>query len=145
MKTNLYSKLNTESLTLRDILAIDRTILSNERTFLAYIRTALTLLLGGVGLKNLLENDWIMNFLGSVFIIISVLIFIAGLDKYFKKKKHISKLKKVMIWLLYNFKKDWITFFSVLISFSGHYIIHQIFYWGRSQGNRSITTTIIYM
>ena len=96
MKTNLYSKLNTESLTLRDILAIDRTILSNERTFLAYIRTALTLLLGGVGLKNLLENDWIMNFLGSVFIIISVLIFIAGLDKYFKKKKHISKLKKVM-------------------------------------------------
>jgi len=37
-----YSKFNQSEMILRDYLAQDRTKLANERTFLAYLRTAIT-------------------------------------------------------------------------------------------------------
>jgi putative membrane protein len=49
---NPYSRFGSSSLTLNDYLAIDRTILSNERTLLAYGRTALAqVIIGGSALK----------------------------------------------------------------------------------------------
>jgi putative membrane protein len=43
-------------LILRDHLAIDRTVLANERTFLAYIRTALTLLVVGASFIKFFDS-----------------------------------------------------------------------------------------
>ncbi|MFW6270676.1 MAG: DUF202 domain-containing protein [Bacillota bacterium] len=94
MNNTLDSEINDE-LSLRELLAIDRTILSNQRTFLAYIRTALTLLLGGVGLRSLLETSRIYGSLGLIFIIISIVFFILGIYKFIKKKKHIDKIKNM--------------------------------------------------
>lgn len=42
-----------ENLILRDHLALDRTRLANERTFLAYVRTAIMLLVSGVTIIKL--------------------------------------------------------------------------------------------
>lgn len=47
MPEKLYSDTHKEGLILRDRLAIDRTASANERTFLAYIRTALALFVSG--------------------------------------------------------------------------------------------------
>jgi len=44
---NPYDRFRRDELILRDVLAIDRTILSNERTVLAYLRSALTLFIVG--------------------------------------------------------------------------------------------------
>jgi putative membrane protein len=49
---NPYSKFDGRSLSLNDYLAIDRTILANERTLLSYGRTALAMvIIGGSCLK----------------------------------------------------------------------------------------------
>ena len=49
MKKNPYEQFADSELILRDHLAIDRTVLANERTFLAYCRPALPLILTGAG------------------------------------------------------------------------------------------------
>ena len=48
MSGNPYERFRGEELILRDELAIDRTILANERTLLSYLRGAMTLVIAGV-------------------------------------------------------------------------------------------------
>ncbi len=51
-----------DKLILRDHLALERTRLANERTFMAYVRSALYLLIGGIALlklKNHGDLEWI--------------------------------------------------------------------------------------
>ncbi len=62
---------------LRDALALDRTRLSNERTFLAYIRTALAFFIAGAGLLHFLFEStpalvlgWMLCGLGAVTILV---------------------------------------------------------------------------
>ena len=47
-----------EKLTLRDKLAIDRTLLANGRTFLAYFRTFIGLVGTGAALWKLIDIAW---------------------------------------------------------------------------------------
>ena len=56
MKKSSYSEYSREQLLLRDMLSLDRTILSNERNLLAHIRTSLAILVGGVTLIQFFEN-----------------------------------------------------------------------------------------
>jgi len=66
---NPYTKFRNRSLTLNDYLAIDRTILSNERTLLAYGRTALAMvIIGGSCLK----------FFDSIILVVIGWLFLAG-------------------------------------------------------------------
>ena len=58
MKYNLYSKFSSEDLILRDELAIDRTLLANERTLLAYLRFGVALVIAGVSIMNLSQQEW---------------------------------------------------------------------------------------
>ena len=48
MSTNPYERFSGDELILRDELAIDRTILANERTLLSYLRGAVTLVIAGL-------------------------------------------------------------------------------------------------
>jgi len=64
-------------------------MLSNERTFLAYVRTTLTLLIGGVGLINFFEGDLAVRVLGISFIVASVPVFLLGSYKFINKRKEI--------------------------------------------------------
>ena len=55
MRQSPYSHYGSQALSLTDHLAIDRTILANERTLLAYLRTALGLVVIGATFLHFLE------------------------------------------------------------------------------------------
>lgn len=71
---------------LRDNLAVDRTVLANERTFLAFIRTSLTLFIAGISLLKFFDFP-AFNILGWIFILLSAVVIITG----FIKRKQISQ------------------------------------------------------
>ena len=52
-----YENMKPEEMILRDRLAIDRTHLANERTLLAYVRTAFMLLIAGATAIKALPAD----------------------------------------------------------------------------------------
>jgi putative membrane protein len=69
-----YSKINPKDMILRDHLAYDRTILANETTLLAYLRTAMALLAAGATLFRLFPEDMYFQVLGTVMLILGILI-----------------------------------------------------------------------
>jgi len=69
-----------------DSLNFGRTALANERTLLAFIRTAISLLAAGVGFILLLEHP-LLIVIGWGFIGLSIFIQIWGLFRYFEIKK----------------------------------------------------------
>ena len=66
--------------------SLERTILANERTLLAYIRTAFSSLLVAILLLKFLENG-ITDYLGMIFLILSFIIIALGVIYYFMRKK----------------------------------------------------------
>ncbi|OGV31734.1 MAG: hypothetical protein A2020_05435 [Lentisphaerae bacterium GWF2_45_14] len=55
MAENPYDRFLRKELILRDELAVDRTILANERTLMAYLRSALTLFIAGITFLHFFE------------------------------------------------------------------------------------------
>jgi putative membrane protein len=86
---NPYLKFRDKELTLNDYLAIDRTTLANERTFLAYGRTALAMLIiGGSCLK--LFDTWWMHAIGAAFIGGSAILGAYGWHRYRQVQAYVS-------------------------------------------------------
>ena len=79
-----------EEILLRDYLALERTRLANERTLFSYIRTALYLTLGGIAFMQLHEFKSI-NWLAPVCFVLSVVILVTGIIKYFLMRKRLKK------------------------------------------------------
>lgn len=52
-----YARFAEDDLTLRDLLAVDRTVVANERTLLGFIRTALALALTGASLVKFSDSS----------------------------------------------------------------------------------------
>lgn len=67
-------------------LAIARTVLANERTLLAILRTALGCLLGGAGLFKFFGHP-VYEIVGIILIVISTIILFFGIRKYRSIKK----------------------------------------------------------
>ncbi|WP_395049684.1 DUF202 domain-containing protein [Flavobacterium sp.] len=90
MKTE--SPINKD-LILRERLALQRTILANQSTFLAFLRTSMYFFIAGLSLESLLKvaNSFVIE---SFFFIISVLIFFIGVFNFFKQKKMIIDSEK---------------------------------------------------
>ena len=82
-----------KDLILRERLALQRTVLANQSTFLAFLRTAMYFLIAGLSLRNLLkvENSFLIEI---TLFVISFVIFLLGILNYFKHKKSISENKK---------------------------------------------------
>jgi len=55
-----YERMSAEELILRDRLALDRTHLANERTLLAYVRTAFMLIIAGATAIKAFGDDRII-------------------------------------------------------------------------------------
>lgn len=70
--------LTAEELILRDYLALDRTRLANERTLLAYIRTALMLVVAGVTALKLLVVTPAVVITAWLFVVLGVLVLMIG-------------------------------------------------------------------
>jgi putative membrane protein len=82
-----------KDLILRERLALQRTILANQTTFLAFLRTAMYFAVAGLSTRNLLEikNSLLIE---VAFYLISFIILILGVTNFFKHKKMISENKK---------------------------------------------------
>ena len=78
-------ELEKEKLFLRSYLAANQTVLADERTLLAYIRTALTLFVAGVTFIKFFDHI-IIQAIGWIFIPTGIITFIIGLVRYNKIK-----------------------------------------------------------
>ncbi len=85
---------NHDDMILRDYLAIDRTILSNERTFLGYIRTTLTMIVVGISLVKLF-NTSLTTLVGTMFFMGGFAFFIVGYSRYREMKSMVKKLRVI--------------------------------------------------
>jgi putative membrane protein len=75
----------------REELGIARTVLANERTLLAIIRTALGSFLGGAGLIKFFGHP-VFEIVGILLMTISAIILFVGIRKYLTIKKLISDI-----------------------------------------------------
>lgn len=81
-------------LILRDYLAADRTAMSNERSILAYIRTALTLIVSGASaIKFFYEPS--MKIIGVGLIASGILTMIIGVVHYHKFNQRLNDVKRL--------------------------------------------------
>ncbi len=82
-----------KDLILRERLALQRTILANQSTFLAFLRTSMYFFIAGLSLESLLKID--NSFMIEWFLFISsFVIFLIGIFNYFSHKKMISDNEK---------------------------------------------------
>ncbi len=89
----MIEKQINKDLILRERLALQRTILANQSTFLAFLRTSMYFFVAGLSLESLLkiENSYIIEWF---LFISSFVIFCIGIFNYFKHKKMISDNEK---------------------------------------------------
>jgi putative membrane protein len=86
---NPYVKFRGHSLTLNDYLAIDRTVLANERTLLSYVRTALTMLVIGGTCIKFFDSIWI-EIVGVTFLLGALATFIIGWRRYLRMRANVG-------------------------------------------------------
>lgn len=72
---------NKDAIILRDYLALERTRLANERTLLAYLRSSVYLVLGGIAFLQLRDFQHI-QWLGIVSIGLSAIFLVVGVYRY---------------------------------------------------------------
>ena len=84
-----YSEFDPDQLILRDYLAIDRTLLANQRTFLAYVRTTVLLAVSGVTLIKLFLHITFLLGLGYCLLVVSGVTLVVGAINYLWMKKKI--------------------------------------------------------
>ena len=65
--------------------SLERSILANERTLLAYIRTAFSSLLLAIVLLKFLDNG--TNYFGIFFLVLSLIIIALGVIYYYMRKR----------------------------------------------------------
>lgn len=82
-----------KDLVLREYLAVERTKLAAETTFLAYIRTGLYFLVAGSTLESFVDTTFV-EIIGIPLIAIGMLTMIGGYVRYRKVKKAINLSKQ---------------------------------------------------
>ncbi len=90
---NPYTVFLKEELILRDHLAIDRTVLSNESTLLAYVRTSLAVIAAGATLIHFF-NEVYIKFFGVICVVTGIIILILGYSRYRKMDRLIKEIKR---------------------------------------------------
>ena len=94
-----------KDLILREKLALQRTILANQSTFLSFLRTSMYFLMAGLSLTNLLliENGL---FIEIGLFVASFIIFVLGTFNFFKHRKSILENKKHISIIRWNITKS---------------------------------------
>ncbi|WP_338407788.1 DUF202 domain-containing protein [uncultured Flavobacterium sp.] len=82
-----------KDLILRERLALQRTILANQTTLLAVLRTTMYFFIAGLSANALLKVEH-SSIIEMSFFICSFLILLVGIINYFKHKKMISENEK---------------------------------------------------
>ncbi len=89
-----YSSFKRDDMILRDWLALDRTVFANKRTFLAYARTAIALIVLGIALVKFIDHD-ALEFGGFLLMAFGSVIFIVGLREYWTNQGRFERLLAV--------------------------------------------------
>lgn len=89
---NLYQRFIEKDLPLNDQLAAARSILANERTFLSYQRTALTLAVAGFSFIKFF-GSFHMIVIGWIFLPSALITVILGIRRYVKMRDLIRNLE----------------------------------------------------
>ncbi|MBU1018023.1 DUF202 domain-containing protein [Patescibacteria group bacterium] len=92
MLNNMHSHYKKGNLTLADYLGTHRTLLANDRTWLAYVRTALTLFVAGVSFIQFFKSQ-ILQIIGWTFVPIGIACLIIGFWKYISVRQMIHDIK----------------------------------------------------
>jgi putative membrane protein len=82
-----------KDLILREKLAIERTSMSNDTTFLAFIRTALYFSIAGMSVNRLLQLEYGL-FIEIAFWVVAAFILGVGIMKYRRQKKSLRESEK---------------------------------------------------
>ena len=89
MGHNPYSQFNSTELILRDQLAIDRTLLANERTLLSYLRSGVALFIAGLSIIHFSHEVW-FTVIGFVCLPFGLVTMWFGIRRFKKMDKAIS-------------------------------------------------------
>jgi len=82
---------NTKEDSILNRLARNRTVLANERTFLAYIRTSIMFAISGVTLIKFFTSEFYIVILGYSLLPVALINFIVGYIRYQKMIRLISE------------------------------------------------------
>lgn len=82
-----------EQMILRDYLAVDRTMMANETSFMSYIRTSLTLIAAGATLIKIFNDQTYTVALGWVFIVIGGWVALHGFQRFRQTDEILHKVK----------------------------------------------------
>jgi putative membrane protein len=93
MRLSPYQRFEQKEMILRDHLAVDRTTLASERTFLAYVRTAFTMFITGLSLLKFFDT-LISQLFAWIFIVFGIVILFLGGMRYMKFRNNIYQLAK---------------------------------------------------
>lgn len=78
-----------DRLILRDHLALERTRLANERTFMAYIRSALYLVIGGLALTQV-KGHGDLHWVGFMALVLSFIFTVIGTVRFHILRKQLD-------------------------------------------------------
>ena len=109
-----YTK-NNKRMILRDYLAIDRTLLANETSFMAYVRTSLAMVMAGVAIIKFFDSEY-MQAVGWTFVTVGGWLSVHGYRRY-KQMDHLmhdvkdgsteSHTIQITSWSPASFQKVW--------------------------------------
>ncbi|WP_250419218.1 MULTISPECIES: YidH family protein [Pontibacter] len=89
-KLKIQEKKNTE---VRNQMAVQRTIFANERTLMAYLRTAITIIAGGIAAVKFSGNVY-METAGVALMFVGVILSAYSFYRYFQKQKLIKRQRE---------------------------------------------------
>ena len=89
---NIYQKFVAKELSLQDQLAVARTVLANERSLLAFIRTSFSLLIAGITFIRFFEYASFI-ILGWIMLPLSLIVLTSGIIRYKKMKSLIHDVE----------------------------------------------------
>ncbi|MDX1650394.1 MAG: DUF202 domain-containing protein [Myxococcota bacterium] len=90
-----YRDVRPASLILRDHLAADRTVLANERTFLAYLRTAFAFAVGGATLVHFVDRGWAAA-AGGAMIPLGGVLLAWGVHRFLTERRRLAPLRRAV-------------------------------------------------
>lgn len=93
MARKYYSQFIATELILRDQLAIDRTLLANERTLLSYLRSAVALVLAGLTMARFSDRGW-FTVLGLACVPSGFAVALFGAWRYRETNKAVSVVRR---------------------------------------------------
>ena len=90
MKDKPYARFEADKLILRDEFAVDRTLLANERTLLAYLRSAMARFIAGVSIVHFSTPEGWFRVAGLTCLPLGIIVGTIGITRYRRMNKAIS-------------------------------------------------------